>query len=140
MEIDLPKSIQKNKDDRAAGIVFSHPTIIGAILDSELSAKEKSNDRIVHEAFALTGAGTETTSWALTVMTYFLLQNPDMLSRLTEELTKAVDDPRNLPPWTQLEKLPYLDAVIQEGLRLSCMFSIKSHTACLSTSFCVCQS
>lgn len=38
---------------------------------------------------------------------------------LTQELKEAVPDPQHLPHWATLEKLPYLNSVIQEGLRLS---------------------
>ncbi|TLS26747.1 hypothetical protein PpBr36_04289 [Pyricularia pennisetigena] len=35
------------------------------------------------------------------------------------ELRQVVDDPKNLQPGSVLETLPYLNAVIYEGLRLS---------------------
>lgn len=80
---------------------------------------EKRPERLADEAITVTAAGTETTSWALAVITYHLLRKADMLDRLLTELRTNIDDPKNLPRWTTLEKLPYLNAVIQEGLRLS---------------------
>lgn len=55
---------------------------------------------------------TETTAWALAVITYRLLSKPALLARLTVELDTVINDPRQLPMWTVLEKLPFLSAVI----------------------------
>jgi hypothetical protein len=65
-----------------------------------------------NEAVSLLGAATETTSWALGVMTYYLLSQPQTMRRLRAELEAAVEDRNDLPPLTTLEKLPYLSAVI----------------------------
>lgn len=54
--------------------------------------------------------------WTLTVTTFYLLNQPETLALLTQELQRA--DASNLS-WFALEKLPYLNAVITEGLRLS---------------------
>lgn len=120
MEIDLLRSIRKNADDRRAGISYDRPTIVESFFESEPNAPV---ERIVDESFAIAGAGTETTSWALTVATFHLLTKPEILARLTEELREVVSDSRKLPSWTMLEKLPYLSAVIQESLRLSCKYA-----------------
>lgn len=59
---------------------------------------------------------TEHSQWTLTVITFHLLNKPDTLNRLRSELQDA--DALNLR-WFALERLPYLTAVIHEGLRLS---------------------
>lgn len=50
--------------------------------------------------------------------TYHLLQRPQLVARLTEELRGAAHDPRDLPAWSALEQLPLLSAVVNEALRL----------------------
>jgi cytochrome P450 len=90
------------------------PTIFHDILTSSLPAREKTLDRLWQEGQTFVAAGTETTAWALTVITFYLLQDPAALSRLQKELVAAKANSS-----TELEKLPYLSAVIQEGLRLS---------------------
>jgi len=49
-----------------------------------------------------------------------LLKNPDKLSKLIEELdNEFVDLPRDeIPDHDRLKTLPYLNAVINEGMRL----------------------
>lgn len=55
----------------------------------------------------------------LTVTTYHLLSNPSILQKLKAELKTVIRPPyTDLPPGS-LEKLPYLTAVIKEGLRLA---------------------
>lgn len=73
----------------------------------------------MQEATILIGAGTGTTSWALSVATFHLLSNPSILQKLKYELHTAIPDPSTPPSISFLQNLPYLSAVIQEGLRLS---------------------
>ncbi|KAL8823041.1 MAG: hypothetical protein Q9191_006233 [Dirinaria sp. TL-2023a] len=81
---------------------------------------ERSIERLSQEAQILHGAGTVTTSRALDIMSYHILHNPPIRERLGNELKDIMADyPHNLPRWSDLEKLPYLQAIIREGLRLS---------------------
>lgn len=58
------------------------------------------------------------TAYTLSAITYELLANPDKLAKLREELMAALPDPDTVPTLAVVEKLPYLNAVIQEGLRV----------------------
>lgn len=62
-------------------------------------------------------AGTDSSANTLSAITYHLLADPSKLQRLRAELKVAVPAGR-LPTFAQVETLPYLSAVIQEGLRL----------------------
>ncbi|KAI1506236.1 cytochrome P450 [Biscogniauxia marginata] len=128
---DLPKKIKKTKADIDAGIVRERPTVFGELLNSDLPSSEKSVVRLTDEAASVLGGGTETASWTLSVITYHLLTQPKTLSKLIKELRDVVDNPQRLPPWTTLEKLPYLDAVIHEGLRLS--YGVSARTSRVPT-------
>jgi cytochrome P450 len=66
-------------------------------------------------------AGTLTTAWALDVIMFWLLSQPETLFKLKQELRQAIPDPNDIGilPLPTLEQLPYLSAVILEGLRLS---------------------
>jgi len=55
----------------------------------------------------------------LSLTTYHILANPPILSTLLHELRTAIPDPSNPPATHDLETLPYLSAIINEGLRLS---------------------
>ncbi|KAI0889003.1 cytochrome P450 [Annulohypoxylon maeteangense] len=105
-----------------------HPTIFHAILDSKLPPHEKTVDRLSDDAQVIVMAGTLTTASALELITFWLLSQPKTLQKLKEELRTAMptaDDVGKVPLAT-LESLPYLTAVIKEGLRLSYGLSARS--------------
>lgn len=114
--------VRKATEDHGAGVVSDRPTLVGSILESQYDAAKlhaKVESWISDEATTIVGAGTASTAWVLSVITFNLLSRPAVLTQLTEELRVAIQDPLDLPSWTTLEKLPYLSGVIQEGLRLS---------------------
>lgn len=131
LQTDIPNQVRSSKADQDAGIVRERPTVFGSLLDSDMPAHEKSLVRLTDEASAVLGAGTETTSWTLGVITFHLLDQPALLRRLAEEVRAAVPDPKALPSWTTLEKLPFLGAVLHEGLRLS--YGVSARTARVPT-------
>jgi cytochrome P450 len=127
----MPNHVKKTKADIDAGIMDKGMTVFGSLLESDLPPSEKSVQRLTDEATAMFVAGTETVSWALTVITYHLLAEPTMLEKLTAEVGQAVGSSGQLPSWATLEKLPYLGAVIYEGLRLS--YGVAGRTSRIAT-------
>lgn len=91
-------------------------TVFATLLDSGLPAEELTLTRLQHEAISLIGAGIETTKRALSVGTFHILDNPAIFARLREELIAAIPDPDAPPPLEVYEKLPYLNACIEEGM------------------------
>lgn len=98
-----------------------HPTIFHSILDSTLPPKEKSVARLADEAQMFVMAGTTTTAWTFEVIHFWLLSQPDTLRKLKDELKAAIPNPADVGhvPLSTIEALPYLSAIIKEGLRLS---------------------
>ncbi|KAK5228687.1 hypothetical protein LTR72_002572 [Exophiala xenobiotica] len=97
-------------------------TIFQALLDSDLPPEEKSADRLQDEGQTIVGAGSETTAKSLAVITFYLLDDKKKLARLREELKTVMPSPTSPVTLTTLEQLPYLTAVINEGIRL--MFGV----------------
>ncbi|KAJ7748813.1 cytochrome P450 [Mycena maculata] len=84
--------------------------------DSE-SAKKLSDEDLEHDALFAIQAGSDTSSGVLILLLYYILANRDVYQKLTQELNVHFaqaneDDERSL------FELPYLGAVVQEGLRL----------------------
>lgn len=72
------------------------------------------------EAVLYVTAGMDTSSDTLTLATINVLSRPDVHARLMHELVEAWPHLEDAPPrYEQLEKLPYLTAVLKESLRLS---------------------
>lgn len=64
-------------------------------------------------------AGSDTTSISLTGILGHLYRHPDVLAKLRKELDDAIPaDERNEPsPYKRVQSLPYMQAVIKEGMR-----------------------
>ncbi|KAH8803014.1 cytochrome P450 [Xylogone sp. PMI_703] len=92
-------------------------TIFHGLLHSDLPESEKTSPRLAEEAQNLLAAGTDSTANTLAALTYELLTSPEKLQKLRTELQQAIPD-GSLPVFSKIESLPYLSAVIQEGLRL----------------------
>ncbi|KAK7530276.1 cytochrome P450 [Phyllosticta citribraziliensis] len=87
-------------------LLTAHPTLhSGAALPDEL--------------FTLLGAGTLSTSHALSVLLYHVHAHPPYLSRLRAELLPLYTSPCPHPSLSSLQALPFLTACITEALRLS---------------------
>lgn len=100
----------------------SFPVILNEMYRSEeLPASEKSPKRLFDEISILIGAGSETTSFSLSTITYYVLADPKILKRLQAELRERFteDERKEIISYRQLETLPYLTAVITEGLRIA---------------------
>lgn len=108
--------LEHREDDDTA----STRTIFHTLRDSDLPPKERSLQRLCDEGEIFTGAGSETTARTLTIILYYLITYPECTEKLKHELKTLMPGPGwPLPPWIKLEQLPYLSAVIQEGLRIS---------------------
>ncbi|KAH8696252.1 putative cytochrome P450 [Talaromyces proteolyticus] len=97
-----------------------HPVVIWELSKTDiLSQSEKTFSRLAVEANGLLAAGFETTGSILTHTTYLILAHPDAHRKLLVELMEAIPNPGQIPSFQNLEKLPYLGAVVKEGLRLA---------------------
>lgn len=112
----------------------NHPTLFHEILNGDLPAQEKTFQRLKDEAVSVLGAGlhfllrrseymlnqigTETVAWTLSVAICYILSDPTVHSKLREILAPIFKERNGKPTWNELEKVPYLSAVISEALRL----------------------
>jgi hypothetical protein len=69
--------------------------------------------------FAILTAAADTSGHAMSIITFFVVSNPDIYRTLTAELKAALPGRTANLDYLTLEKLPYLTAVIKEGLRFS---------------------
>ncbi|KAL9056107.1 MAG: hypothetical protein Q9162_003170 [Coniocarpon cinnabarinum] len=100
------------------GAISYNETVFDQMLDSKLPSADKAIERLVQEGHTFVSAGTETTSRALSISTVHLLKRPHLLARLREELLTVMPDIDSTPTLNQLERLPFLTAVIKESIRL----------------------
>ncbi|KAH8743182.1 benzoate 4-monooxygenase cytochrome P450 [Diaporthe sp. PMI_573] len=106
--------VAENSQDKAA-----HRTIFQDILQSSLPPSEKAPARLSAEANLLQIAGTETTARTLAVLLFHLIDSPEVLDRLRSELKAYSPGSGATMHLAELEAIPYISAVITEGIRLS---------------------
>lgn len=96
-------------------------TIYHRLMDAEAyrSKTVPSIGSLYEEGQALMFGGTDTVGNALMVGTHYLLQQPETLEKLRIELHKVWPIIEDEPSLQDLEKLPYLNSVIKESLRMS---------------------
>ena len=85
-----------------------------------ISEREKNNtsyQELQSQANLLVIAGSETTATALSGMTYYLCRNSRVCDKLSHEIRQAFSDYDQING-RSTESLPYLKAVIDEGLRI----------------------
>ncbi|KAK5659472.1 hypothetical protein OQA88_673 [Cercophora sp. LCS_1] len=93
-------------------------TIFDGILNSKLPPEDKTDDRLASEAQLVIFAGEGTTAFTLTAAMYELLANPPVLAQLKAELAEAIPHEEEIPSFSQVDGLPYFNAVVQEVIRL----------------------
>jgi len=93
----------------------------GDLLSSMIQARDQDGEAMTDEqlrtqVMTLLLAGYETTANALTWTWYLLSQNPGAMERLRNEVRTALGD--RPVTYADLEDMPYLQMVLDEGLRL----------------------
>lgn len=113
------RSMREEAEGGGTGARKEEKSIIGLLLKAEdkSSSLAMTQEEILAQMNVLLLAGYETTSISLTWALIELCRRPDKQQRLRDELSQfsASTD----PTWEQLSTgLPYLDAIVQEVLRL----------------------
>ncbi|KAH6609162.1 benzoate 4-monooxygenase cytochrome p450 [Trichoderma cornu-damae] len=95
-------------------------TMVVTLADPSIPPKERTYYRLRDETFAILAAGTETTARVLAVGLYHLAMDGSVRDALQAELKQLMPTPDSrAPTWLELEQLPYLNAFINESLRMA---------------------
>ncbi|KAJ5715786.1 benzoate 4-monooxygenase cytochrome P450 [Penicillium malachiteum] len=116
----LSKQVEDIRHDKNVVYKYAgHRTVFHELLSSKLPPQELERDRLRDEAFSLVTAGFGTTAFVLRGTSYHIAANPAVRQKLHEELVEAIPDIHQPPSLSTVEQLPYLTAVVLEGLRLT---------------------
>ncbi|KAL1744938.1 cytochrome P450 [Schizophyllum fasciatum] len=94
-----------------------HRTVFHHLLQGKKETLSKA--ALVEEAITLVSAGSETTGSAVTAAVFRVLNDERVRGKVAAELREAWPDPSARLPAQELERLPYLTAVIKETHRLT---------------------
>jgi benzoate 4-monooxygenase len=89
------------------------------IVSKDEQGNPMGKEELTAEAQTQLIAGSDTTSNSSCAITFYLAQNPRVQAKLQKELDEHLGtDDEAVPTWDQVKSLEYLDAVINEGLRI----------------------
>ncbi|KAL8399487.1 hypothetical protein RB594_000025 [Gaeumannomyces avenae] len=104
-------------EERRAHPVARHDFLNAMLKNADPETGEKlDDDEVVRNLITFLVAGHETTSGMLSFATYYLLKHPETLARAQKEVDDVVGTEQITV--SHIQKLPYLDAVFREALRL----------------------
>lgn len=105
------KDVEKAKDDTA------HEDLLDKFIQAKRDNPEAISDKeILMLGISMVFAGSDTTAWTLSAFFYYVLRTPGVYKRLVEEIRDM--SVAGLVPYTQTQKMPYLDACIKETFRM----------------------
>ena len=108
-------------DSRPTASSDGLPTIFDTVFETDAGKGQirPSIDELSADSLLLLMAGTDTTAHALTISTYHVLKDPEIMRKLQAELREAIPRKDSWVQCAELEKLQYLRGVIKESLRWS---------------------
>ncbi|KAL8986707.1 MAG: hypothetical protein Q9169_008767 [Polycauliona sp. 2 TL-2023] len=110
--IRTKKDIEDGREPESQNNIF-----YDVLTNPKVRLEERDDDYLQDEAQAIIGAGTVTTGHILASVHFHLINNPRVAEKLQAELSNLMAS-NPTPKWSQLEQLPYLSAIITEGLRI----------------------
>ncbi|PQE06289.1 benzoate 4-monooxygenase cytochrome P450 protein [Rutstroemia sp. NJR-2017a BBW] len=120
MREDLAQQVEDIRSQKDLSYTKSgHRTVFHDLLESSLPLEEMTRNRLRDEAFSLITAGSGTTAYVLRNLSYHIAADHRVQQKLLSELRTVMQHPTSRPDLQKLESLPYLNAVIQEGLRMT---------------------
>ena len=111
------KAETREKNSHSGGVSTGY-SLFRSIFESQDLESEGDTERLVREARILFGAGSATTARTLDFITFYIVRDPAMRKRLADEVHLPMSKfPNEFPSLAELERVPYLAALVKEGLR-----------------------
>lgn len=116
-QVEKHRDFSRKRVDRRVDIKLDRPDIWGLALAKDDTEAGLTRDEMYANSDVFMVAGTETTGTLVSGLTYYLLTNPEKLSRFVSELRDAIPSEDEISI-QNLQNLKYMNACIEEGLRL----------------------
>lgn len=112
LEISIQEMLSRHRHSSSAS---QRPDILSLMFKAQASEQQLSDDRLVGHATLTFAAAHLTTAHTFSWTLFLLAQHPDVMNRLTEELSSNTG---SSPTYDELKECTYLDWVIKESMRV----------------------
>nr|UVI58166.1 cytochrome P450 monooxygenase [Aspergillus subramanianii] len=120
---------EQAKEEFEMNKLSQEPALFKEMVAKAPDTPDINEKRILHEYITIVAAGTETTAHTMTICTFHVLNDKQILRKLRAELDESFPGNKEMDLQT-LEQLPYLTGIIYEGLRLSYGLSHRLQRIC----------
>lgn len=127
---ETSRQLVRQKKEKLARKEEMDPDIISIALESGVFSEEK----LVDNMMTFLAAGHETTASSLTWAGYLLSKHPEVQTRLRQEVREHIAKLNNNIDDTIIDGMPYLNAVVQEILRVYSPVPLTLREAVIDTS------
>ncbi|KAI3341627.1 cytochrome P450 [Ustulina deusta] len=97
------------------------PDLLDRFLEASKEYPQLDGQGIIGVLMSTISAAADTTAVTVAATLFYLLKNPEVLKKLEAELTDA--GIHEIPAYTEVAKLPYLNAVLKESMRIFTLLS-----------------
>ncbi len=123
---EIKTELQRNQKPEGQTTIF-----YDVLNNNHVRKEEKTVEHLAAEAHTVVVAATVTTSHILSVLTFHVVNNPDILEKLRAELATVMTENQPPPNLRQLEPLPYL---VRAFPAQSVHLSVQEANVCLDCS------
>ncbi|KAI1428439.1 cytochrome P450 [Xylaria sp. FL1777] len=109
---------EESKEEKASAVA---PDLLDRFLKASKDHPQLDFSGIIGVLMSTIAAGADTTAVTIVATLFYLLKNPEILEKLEAELTGA--GIHDIPAFAEVSKLPYLNAVLKESMRLFALLS-----------------
>ncbi|MFN8707181.1 MAG: cytochrome P450 [Planctomyces sp.] len=92
------------------------PNVLNLLFQAQASQQQLTDEKLTGHATLLFAAAHLTTAHTFSWTLFLLAQHPNVMRKLQQELSQGIAS--DLPTAQEIERLPYLDAVIRESMRV----------------------
>lgn len=104
----VKQAIQDQRDGKLDDEQKKKAIYPAILANDKVPPSEKETKRLQDDAIFFMLAASDAPSQALAITTFHILDNPEVLQRLKDELFSAFPDVTSIPSLDELEPLPYL--------------------------------
>ncbi|KAI6190751.1 putative cytochrome P450 CYP13A8 [Aphelenchoides bicaudatus] len=119
-KLSFPKHQQNGQTNDGLDFIdfFLNAEATSDKIESKLFKRQMKIEEIVSQCLVILLAGFETTSNTLSLLFYYLAQNPKEQQKLVDEIQEVIEDNDSILSYEHLNKLKALSAFVNEVLRL----------------------